>query len=135
VGILIYPCPSVRLSGYRYMICPAISSYSFETMFGSSLSPVVCEGLMTYLRYLCLLAYTVVFNTYCVMLFVLLVSVLCLVYPMLPVSLDCICSENTAYCYHIILNLHCKLFMKIWGQKANRQNWCTVRILNLIFAD
>ena len=60
-----------------------------ETMFGSSLSPVVCEGLMTYLRYVCLLAYTVVFNTYCVMLFVLLVSVLRLVYPMLPVSLDC----------------------------------------------
>jgi hypothetical protein len=24
-GILIYPCPS----GYRYMVCPAISSYSF----------------------------------------------------------------------------------------------------------
>ena len=29
-GILIYPCPSVRPSGYRYMVCPAISSYSFE---------------------------------------------------------------------------------------------------------
>ena len=28
-GILIYPCPSVRQSGYRYMVCPAISSYSF----------------------------------------------------------------------------------------------------------
>ena len=28
-GILIYPCPSVRPSGYRYMVCPAISSYSF----------------------------------------------------------------------------------------------------------
>jgi hypothetical protein len=28
-GILIYPCPSFRLSGYRYMVCPAISSYSF----------------------------------------------------------------------------------------------------------
>ena len=27
--ILIYPCPSVRPSGYRYMVCPAISSYSF----------------------------------------------------------------------------------------------------------
>jgi hypothetical protein len=25
-GILIYPCPS----GYRYMLCPAISSYSFR---------------------------------------------------------------------------------------------------------
>jgi hypothetical protein len=32
-GILIYPCPfvlsSVRPSGYRYMVCSAISSYSF----------------------------------------------------------------------------------------------------------
>ena len=28
-GILIYPCPSVRSSRYRYMVCPAISSYSF----------------------------------------------------------------------------------------------------------
>jgi hypothetical protein len=28
-GILIYPCPSVRPSGYRYMVCPAISFYSF----------------------------------------------------------------------------------------------------------
>jgi hypothetical protein len=27
-GILIYPCPSVRPYGYRYMVCPAIS-YSF----------------------------------------------------------------------------------------------------------
>jgi hypothetical protein len=27
--LLIYPCPSVRPSGYRYMVCPAISSYSF----------------------------------------------------------------------------------------------------------
>ena len=29
-GILIYPCPSVRPSRYRYMVCPAISSYSFR---------------------------------------------------------------------------------------------------------
>ena len=28
-GILIYPCPSVCLSGYRSMVCPAISSYNF----------------------------------------------------------------------------------------------------------
>jgi hypothetical protein len=28
-GILIYPFPSVRPSRYRYMVCPAISSYSF----------------------------------------------------------------------------------------------------------
>ena len=28
-GILIYPCPSVCPSIYRYMVCSAISSYSF----------------------------------------------------------------------------------------------------------
>jgi hypothetical protein len=29
-GILIYPCLSVRQSGYRCMVCPANSSYSFR---------------------------------------------------------------------------------------------------------
>ena len=29
-GISIYPCPSVCPSGYRYMVCSAISSYSFR---------------------------------------------------------------------------------------------------------
>jgi hypothetical protein len=28
-GILIYPCPSVRPSGYRYMVCLATCCYSF----------------------------------------------------------------------------------------------------------
>jgi hypothetical protein len=28
-GHINLPCPSVRPSGYRYMVCPAISSYSF----------------------------------------------------------------------------------------------------------
>ena len=31
-GILIYPCPSIHPSGYRYMVCPAISSYSFNIL-------------------------------------------------------------------------------------------------------
>jgi len=65
-------------------------------------------GLMSYLHYLCLLAYSgvqgilccvfvlfvfvlciVMSNTYCVVCFALFVFVLCLVYPMLPVSMDC----------------------------------------------
>jgi hypothetical protein len=41
---------------------------------------------MSYLRYLCLFAYIVVPNTYCVEFFVCFVF--CLVHPMLPVSLD-----------------------------------------------
>ena len=45
-------------------------------------------GLMSYLRYLWLFAYSGVQHIlWCV--FVLLVFVLCLVYPMLPVSLNC----------------------------------------------
>ena len=42
-------------------------------------------GLMYYLRYLRI----AVFNTYCAVLFALLVFVLSLVCPMLPVSVDC----------------------------------------------
>jgi hypothetical protein len=37
---------------------------------------------------MCLLA-TVVYSTYCVVFFALVVFVLCLVYPMFPVSLEC----------------------------------------------
>ena len=44
-------------------------------------------GLMSYLCFLCLFAYSGVFC------FVLFVFVLCLVYPMLPVSLDCPCGN------------------------------------------
>jgi len=47
---------------------------------------------MSYLRYLCLFAYSGIQHIlFCVFFFVfcLLVFVLCLMYPMLPVSLDC----------------------------------------------
>ena len=44
---------------------------------------LLVRWLMTYLRYLCLFAYCVVFSA-------LFVFVLCLVYPMLPVSLGCL---------------------------------------------
>ena len=47
---------------------------------------------MSYLRYLCLFAYSVVQRILCcVFIFVLFVFVLCLVYTLLPVSLDCLC--------------------------------------------
>jgi hypothetical protein len=44
---------------------------------------------MSYLRYLCLLPHSGVQHILCVASFVLSVFVLCLMYPMLPVSLDC----------------------------------------------
>ena len=63
---------------------------------------------MSYLHYLCMFAYSVVF-------FVLFVFVLCLVYPMLPVSLDCLhpvsCVPNVASFFglSIFLPLLCSL--------------------------
>ena len=45
-------------------------------------------GLMFYLSYLCLFAHSGVQHILCSV-FVLFVFVLCLVYPMLPVSLEC----------------------------------------------
>ena len=49
-------------------------------MLGSSLSPAV-GGLMSYLRYLCLFTYSGVQHS--------VLGLLLLLYPMLPVSLDC----------------------------------------------
>jgi hypothetical protein len=57
-------------------------------MFDSSLPPVVCKGIMSYLRYLCLFAHSVVQHKLCCV-FALFVFVLCLVYHILPVCLDC----------------------------------------------
>ena len=70
----------VQCCGVRY-------DFHINTMFGSSLPPVV-GGLMSYLRYLCLLVQSGVQCILCCV-FALFVSVLCLVYPMFPVLLDC----------------------------------------------
>ena len=63
----------------------AISAFRMQTMFGSSLSLVVCRrapALFTLFECLRI----VVSNTYCVVLcYVLFVFVLCPVYPMLPI--------------------------------------------------
>ena len=55
-GILIYPCPSIRPSGYRYMVCPAISSYSFRAtalifcrMFIHMMEVCMSTGLVIFL--------------------------------------------------------------------------------------
>ena len=88
--------------------CAARYDFRIKTMFSSSLSPVVCrrahvlfmlfvfvwfvlaasylwEGRMFYLCYLCLSAYSGVQQILCCA----SVVFLRLVYPMLPVSLDC----------------------------------------------
>ena len=67
--------------------CDVRYDFRIITMFGSSLSPVVCrgDGFMSNLRYLCLLRHSSVQHILCCVLFVI---VLCLVYLVLPVSLD-----------------------------------------------
>jgi hypothetical protein len=77
---------SIILS-YQMFIRSEFRVVMSATMFRSSLSPVVW-GLVSYLHYLCLFAYSGVQHILrCGFFF--FVFVLCLVYPMLPVSLDC----------------------------------------------
>ena len=72
---LLIPCCDVRYD------------FNIITMFGSSLSPVICRtvGVMSNLRYLCLLRHSSIQHILCCVLFVI---VLCLVYLVLSVSLD-----------------------------------------------
>ena len=65
--------------------CNVHYDFSINTIFGSSLPPVVLGILVSFLRYLCLIGVQQILC--CV--FVLFVFVSCLVYPMLTVSLDC----------------------------------------------
>jgi hypothetical protein len=65
--------------------CDVRYDFRMETMFGSFYLQLLVEGLMSYLRYLCLFSYSGVQHILCCFCFVYLG----LVYPMLPVSLDC----------------------------------------------
>jgi len=56
--------------------CDARYDFRIETMFCSSLHPVVCRGLMSYLRYLCLFADSSVQHMLCCV-FILFFFVLC----------------------------------------------------------
>jgi hypothetical protein len=62
--------------------CDVRYDYRVKTMFGSSLPPIVCGRLMSYLRCLCLFAYIGVQH-------ILSCVFLGIVCPVLPVSLDC----------------------------------------------
>jgi hypothetical protein len=73
---------------FSFLCCPIMCIYVLgsvlwcplrfphKTMFGSSLTPVVCWGLMSYLRYLCLFACSGVQHISCCV-FVLFFFVLC----------------------------------------------------------
>ena len=71
-----------------------------ETMLGSSLLPVVCRRAHVLFTLFVYCLRIVVSNTYC---FVFLFCFLCVVYPMLPVSLDCFC-----YVFFGLCTLYCQ---------------------------
>jgi len=60
--------------------CDVRYDFRIKTMFSSPLSPVVCRGLMSYLRYLCLLAHSGILH------------ILCCVF------VNCICFRLVLYC-------------------------------------
>ena len=62
-------------------------SFQIKTMFGSSLPSVVCRKAHVLYIFACYAAANRLSFLCCVL--CLFVFVLCLVYPMLPVSLDC----------------------------------------------
>ena len=63
----------------RVLCCDVTYDFPINTMFSSSLPPVVCRRVHVLFTS----------NTYCVVFFFWFAFVLCLVYPKLPVSLDC----------------------------------------------
>ena len=73
--------PSLQFSTLCVSCCDVRNDFRINMMFGSSLLPVVCSRAHI-LRYLCLFAHSSVKHILCCVL-------IGLVYPMLPVSLDC----------------------------------------------
>ena len=63
----------------REPCCDARYDFRIQSMFGSSLPPVVVGGLMSYLRYLCLLRHRSVKHILCCV-FALFFFVLCSLY-------------------------------------------------------
>ena len=62
--------------------CDVLDVFIIKMMFGSSLLPVVCRGVKSYLCYVCLFAHTGVQHILCCV----FLRVVC---PALPISLDC----------------------------------------------
>ena len=80
------------LSYYVYSLsefrCDVRYEFRIETIFVRLYPQLFVGGLMSYLHYLCFWACSGVQHILCCV-FVLFVFVLCLMYPMLPISLDC----------------------------------------------
>jgi hypothetical protein len=77
--------PSLQFSTLYVSCCDIRNDFHINMMFGSSLPPVVCSRAHV-LRYLCLFAHISVKHILCCVFCFVLIG---LVYPMLPVSLDC----------------------------------------------
>ena len=77
---------------------------------------------MSSLRYLCLFAHSGVQHILCYV-FVLVVSVLCLVYPVLPISLDCsFLIAPSVYLYHNIIHHNTLQVQTVIDQNAREMD-------------
>ena len=96
------PCCDVR---YDFRI--------IETMLGSSLLPVVCRRAHVLFTLFVYCLRIVVSNTYC---FVFLFCFLCVVYPILPVSMDCFCFVFPCFEHPMLpvsLDCFCFVFLRL----------------------
>jgi len=103
-----FDIPLTNLSPPHFCICPSqfLHKNNFRFVFTSS---CLCEGSCL-IYVICVYLHIVVSNTYCV---VFLFCFLCLVYPMLPVSLDCpflahLAKGNMSF-YHHLASVVCRL--------------------------
>ena len=93
---------SYYVSTFWFPCCDVRYDFRIQTMFGSSLPPVVCMRAQVLLMFLCLFVYSGIQNILCtqccqflwIVYFLLSLryslTFIYLVYPMLPVSLDCL---------------------------------------------
>ena len=90
------------------IVLPSVCWWGPCSMFGSSLPSVVCRSAhVLYLRYVCLFAYSGVQHILrCVFVF------LHLVYPALPVSLDCSLPLAFSNVYYKALKIECLILKK-----------------------
>ena len=78
----------LRILTFLVSCCDVRYHFRIQTMFGSSLFPVVCKRVRFF---------TFVYVSWCA-LGIVLVFVMCIVYPMLPFSLDCPFFVMTVWC-------------------------------------
>ena len=95
----------LRILTFLVPCCDVRYHFRIETMFGSSLSPVVCKRVRVFFMF--------VYVSWCV-LGIVLVFVMCIVYPMLPFSLDCPFFVMTVWCSLMFMHSPCIMGISIF---------------------